>query len=1177
MNIPKRIAEAIEQKRLVIFAGSGLSSSLNLPSWKKLVIDVIDLIDDTNLKQFKPVLESDLMTPIEVLEKLRKENNQIRGYIKNNFRVEKADLKLHKKLIELSGQIITTNYDDAFEKASEYRIDVTTPSSKFNLSELNKIDKNYLFKIHGTYNEPDNCVLFKDQYNELYNSDNGNGAKEKLKSIFAERVILFIGFSFNDLDIVQIFTSLDKTFGNNNIHFILTTEPGKFKQFSFLEEIPIADYSLIDQFVDECLLVKSASKNNQSLQALSDNTSINRVRIAFLKPEGIDRETNDDINKVLDAFDTLDVDLVVGYLNRRTLLLIEDFDLVVIATRVFKTKIFIEDDNLKTISVSVDEVVENIPNDNIPIVFITNEVITLPENRKCANVSSFKNSVVKRFVYKTFKERKLVSDENIQYNFENFLSGKILNGTATRIPIYGRQKNLPMGRKCLTGVVGRVEEQALIATKLLECRKTNRLLNIKASGGVGKTTLVKKISYDLYNRGYYRAGVTFNSCENVRSISDFEELIIAGFELTNILDFRSYLEENFSSNKLDLLVILDNFETVVNHLDGQHLSEAIDLLKFVTDYGNVVITSREKVGLDEDFEEVLTLSRLTTDDALSLFRKHYTGNIQDSELRMLRNDILEDLLDNNPLAIKLVMKANTSFSGISELKSRLEDQFFQSTDIDYTDVYTTNADLNIERSKSIFQCVNYSYAVLNEKEKLAFQILSLFPDGISLHNFKNCFSDRVTAKRITDKDLRSLRDKSLVEDYNGVLQLQPIIRRFAEYQFGRIDEEERRKDCLEAYLFNCYVLDLIELIDKKSSIHQAIKLFSRFKHNLLNVLAYIPQVLISEDGKVTKKSQLLNYVYSASFFIVGDKATADFQTKINALKPFFEDLKNAEQLIKVLELERSYYQKEFDISYSQLSHILPADQMLTRVIKEEDDIETMYKDLICHIHSMEGWSLDKIKIYMINAAGFPFMGADFFYLGIVDNIVDNNDGFYLFEYALMHDRLNIPLLEKFIADLFQEDHLEIMQCTYVLSKVKNLEHKTISRLVVTNPYTAGLKYLMFAFIEDNLETKIALFENALKKLEHIRYYYLEALYYYAVFIKDHDRSKFDQMIKHGLESSQRYHYQYLKHKFDNAMRETQEPYTFTYSFYNTEGLEKFVQKHNTSWEKRFKEIENEEL
>src|SRR5258707_514482 len=117
-QIPTEIREAIKKDRLIIFAGSGLSRRFNRHSWMQLVKDILNEINDLKLKAFIPLIDNGLMTPIEVLDKLKNEHNKIHKYIENNFKIDNSSiLQTHKKIIALSSKIITTNYDTAFEEA----------------------------------------------------------------------------------------------------------------------------------------------------------------------------------------------------------------------------------------------------------------------------------------------------------------------------------------------------------------------------------------------------------------------------------------------------------------------------------------------------------------------------------------------------------------------------------------------------------------------------------------------------------------------------------------------------------------------------------------------------------------------------------------------------------------------------------------------------------------------------------------------------------------------------------------------------------------------------------------------------------------------------------------------------------------------------------------------------
>jgi hypothetical protein len=1178
MSIPSEIQEAIKNNKLVIFAGSGLSAKFKLPSWKELVKNVISNLNDEKFNDLIPVLESGILTPIEVLDKIQKEHTKVRSYIQENFKINKdLDFSLHKKILELTGAIITTNYDNAFEEASLNTIIPSKKTSNFNISEISKSGKPYIFKLHGCYTEPDNCIVFSNDYKEIY--DGNTSSKEKLKSIFIDKTIIFLGFSFNDPDINLIFSSLDTIFDNHNNHFILAKEENGFEKYTFLKQLTIQNYETdINVFFENCLDFKKKQNNTLDQIAIDNKKEVSKIpRIAFLKPMPLDLLLDSELLTIENCIDDLNINLYSGCLNTRTLESIDDYDILIIATKVFKDKLYIEDDYLKSDLLTAEEICYHIPNDKIPIIFITNDKIELVSNFNTINISTYKRATIKRFAFKALRNNDLEfkPNEEISIGLSMMTTLEFSKGNSKKTSIYSANRVLDIGEKSLKNIIGRIEEQSAIISKLQSIIRSNKVLNIKASGGTGKTTLIKKVSYEMYNRGYFKEGVTFNSCENVKSFEDFEELLNVAFNLRNILNFKEYLIENYSSRKFDSLVILDNFETVANSLQDIEYNQVIDLIKFATDFANIVITSREKIPNLEDYEDLYSLAPLSTDDALSLFELDYGKVKNEVEIRILRSEILEDLLNNNPLAIKLVTKSRTRFRHISELRDQIKEHFFESLNEDFSSVFKNKADLNIERTKSIYQSINYSYSTLNIKEKIAFELLSLFPDGISLTNFKKCFEKSNSSNNINDKELRILRNKSLVEDYNGTLQLQPIIRRFAEYQFSKRTNESKQKYCLDAYLFNCHILDLLNFIERKKNTSEALKIYNHFKNNMLNVFSYIPDILLNENGPVPEKKYLLNYIYDIEDFVVSEKQIKEFYNKLNSTIEYFKDLPHAETLINVIKLNKKYFFEEFEHSYSQLSNLFSPEEMENRDSKNDEYIESRYKNIISGIHNMEGYTINMIKSLITNDDYSLYLDASFFYLGIPSIISRKKNGFYFFEFELMFNRLNIPQLKEYIDSLYLEEHLEIMQSTYTLSKVIKLDKKEINKLVITNPYTKGLKDLMFAIISDSTTEKNLLFKSALQNLSHIKYYYLEALYFYCKFLKETENEEYNTYINQGFELSKKYYYQYINHLFENLYNNRINEYNFSYSFYPVNELEAYVKKHNLEWEITFKERESE--
>ncbi|UOQ71499.1 hypothetical protein [Hymenobacter cellulosilyticus] len=635
---------------------------------------------------------------------------------------------------------------------------------------------------------------------------------------------------------------------------------------------------------------------------------------------------------------------------------------------------------------------------------------------------------------------------------------------------------------------------------------------------------------------------------------DFEEQLIKGFKLQNIINFQEYLLD--LNTKFDLLIILDNFETVVNIDNKDEFNRILNLLEFATDYANIIITSRETLGVD--FEDVFNLSSMTTDDAVILFEKYY-GKIDEDEMLILRSDVLENILNNNPLAIKLVTR-NTVKQSILNLKEQLIDSFFEITSTDFDKIYNKNADLNIERTKSIYQSINYSYSKLSSKEKLAFELLHLFPDGIGLSDFKKCFAKNSGSNRISDSELRSLQNKSLVENYDGVLQLQPIVRRFAEFQFSKKSSDVKRKYYNNAYQFNVYLIQYLNDVYTLRDINAVYKMQNLVKNNLSLVLEYIPYIEVADNGVVTNKKQLLSYVNLLSHYVVSESQVNKIRLEIVNLKGYFSDVKYADKLLDANIAKMTYYLENFDTSYVDIVNLLTVEEMGNRKIDTEDDIEKLYKNTASAIHSMEGYTLKYISNqinYNVSEANRS-LNDHLFYLGIHDEVKYLPRRFYSFERDYVAKKLDVEVLEKYIENIFSEYHLEVVQCTYVLSKIKSIPMDKIKRLVVTNPYTKGLKELMMAFNEEDNMMKRNNFLQAIKYLYHIKYYYLEALYYYCKYLKKMIDPEFDIVYQKGLDLCVEYRYQYMEFRFKSINSVQSNPYVCSYDYYGQEGLEKFV-------------------
>lgn len=193
------IQRASRENRLVIFVGAGVSMNSSVPSWNQLI---------NRMKAELPNEFSEETNALKIAQ-IYKDSRGHKEYmdkVKDILLYNKAvPNPLHKSILALNPcHIITTNYDDLIEQEL---------SKEFLQYHIIREDKdipqmacpNTLVKMHGDY-VTDNIVLTEDDY---YNyKENFPLTRAFVQSLFASKLILFVGFSFADLNLKFILNEL---------------------------------------------------------------------------------------------------------------------------------------------------------------------------------------------------------------------------------------------------------------------------------------------------------------------------------------------------------------------------------------------------------------------------------------------------------------------------------------------------------------------------------------------------------------------------------------------------------------------------------------------------------------------------------------------------------------------------------------------------------------------------------------------------------------------------------------------------------------------------------------------------------------------------------------------------------------------------------------------------------
>ena len=530
-----------------------------------------------------------------------------------------------------------------------------------------------------------------------------------------------------------------------------------------------------------------------------------------------------------------------------------------------------------------------------------------------------------------------------------------------------------------------------------------------------------------------------------------------------------------------------------------------DFVNFICDYATIVITSREI--LDMDCEEVYELRRFTTEEAFRLFVRELTGITPDaSEQRLIRVQIVEGLLDNNPLAIKLVAKNIPKGKRFSDLQRELESDIFRKASDSEMAEFDRVSDGNIERKKSLYASINFSYRHLSGDEKKVFEILSLFPDGIDLVNLKRIADSRRVEQRsgkkspnilgsipiITDVVIKSLEKKSMTQVDNNNIKLQSIVGKFAEHQLLNRNQKE-----LLSYYQNAahylgkladYLANLTMMQDKA---YFASKVFNEYQGNFIKSVKYIGSANLPP-------TQFIEYLMDLNLLASGISLSNALARAMSKNSGYFKDDAAAQLCFDTILLSARYYGGDFKESFDELKRRIPLSQLVEFI--PENTIDEMMISQAMSIYGMEGEQLSylalcmKIKWNTNNSYPSQLSQIGEFDLELLGLCSVN---FFSLEIKLAVGQLTINAVNVYCDTIYEKDHLNLIQCEYLKVKLGVIDRARIKKLTTINPFTTGLQKIMLASAEANLENKVALFEGALGDLHHIKYYYVEALLLYS--------------------------------------------------------------------------------
>lgn len=425
----------------------------------------------------------------------------------------------------------------------------------------------------------------------------------------------------------------------------------------------------------------------------------------------------------------------------------------------------------------------------------------------------------------------------------------------------GRSAQMPTGRmwrepvRFLTNFVGRQRE----VDELIEMVKRERLVTVRATGGIGKTRVADETARRM--SAQFEDGAAFVELAAVRNTEQaLVSELVARFEVRTegFKDEAAAVVSAFRNR--EMLLVLDNFEAVMAGapLLGEVLRECPAL--------HLLLTSQQATSVDgEQLYSLLpmavppektsvTLDTLRTLDAFDLFRERAIHARADWKLTDDNFGTVAEILELTegiPLAIELAVARLRSLQ-LSEIRDGLKR--------DRLEFLRRRGGGKAPRQASMEASLEWSFGLLKPKEQALFAALSVFRGGFFVEDARQVCECEDAAELI-----ESLREASLVESSESIdgvrCRMLQVVREYAAEKLGAPTEPLRRRHV-------DHFLRILTHADEQLSGSEHMKGFARIDTDYENILAGVESSRALQEHRVTVAyvGRLIGYLSNRARF-----------------------------------------------------------------------------------------------------------------------------------------------------------------------------------------------------------------------------------------------------------------------------------------------------------------------
>lgn len=233
--IPAALLDAVQERRCVLFVGSGLSSMAGYPTWDQLIENLVAQAKTLPFARTKGIEYFEQTKDYFTLAEFARSalgTSQYTAVLRKYLGAPVKPTPAHRVIAETDYRgIITTNYDRILEttitQVRGWTPNTFTPDSISSLGTALSNPELFIFKLHGDIGSPEGIVLSNRDYDRLILRS--PHVRSFLQAIFLTHTLLFVGYSLRDPDFQLVLRELTLMFESYiPTHYALIADAGEF-------------------------------------------------------------------------------------------------------------------------------------------------------------------------------------------------------------------------------------------------------------------------------------------------------------------------------------------------------------------------------------------------------------------------------------------------------------------------------------------------------------------------------------------------------------------------------------------------------------------------------------------------------------------------------------------------------------------------------------------------------------------------------------------------------------------------------------------------------------------------------------------------------------------------------------------------------------------------------------